>query len=771
MQILIEGYPYSEHSVKGIVEEFGLKPDKDKVKAPYVGYYYSNVIPDTVFFLPKVVLDDKENVLGREGLKPEDILDLGDALKNNRIGSEEYDFLYGFSVWIYRAVKEYKRLNPKSEICQEKSFALNGKGEDKAAATWLDLIMSLVHFNEENRDFFMFVVKNAHSGFNKINWGKTVAKCQPIIQNRRPIYVDPINKKKQINFDEELLIIFFSALEYINRQYGFSTPIDFNYDLLSDSEFQNYLDGYGTTRLRQIKYKYFSDKALELWNICYAFFEHAEEITSDKQITDYLVASDFDRVFEAIIDDLISDPAKDIPSDLREQKDGKVIDHIFKYESLVNNTRIYYVGDSKYYKIGASLGDESVYKQYTYAKNIIQLNLNWYYEGKEYVPYRDDETEGYNITPNFFISAEVPTDLSYQDDNIKPRDNDRDKRLMFQFPNRLFDRDTLWLSHYDVNFLYIISLYAQGIESEKARFRDKARALFKKHVQDLVNSKYLFSILEPKEDYTLHRALEINFKRLYGKVFRPYYGEANNYIILGLQKPQAADDEIAVENEKVMAEIQPYFYVHPYSLGENIGGIISGAVIARKTFADYLSNENFYERLAAEPEIEYGDISRVFNDSQVNRNSLADEAGLSEADAKAIQPLESQTVLVGFFNGDEQLKPITKNRLYYTRTGFRPGSLHLTSEANNVRYLFLHQKDKFYLFELKGDGPRVFTGAQLKAKGYPVKHPNEVYLGYELKYSLPVELENIDVRNAILKGMGNRIADSYFTTLKELFNL
>lgn len=31
--------------------------------------------------------------------------------------------------------------------------------------------------------------------------------------------------------------------------------------------------------------------------------------------------------------------------------------------------------------------------------------------------------------------------------------------------------------------------------------------------------------------------------------------------------------------------------------------------------------------------------------------------------------------------------------------------------------------------------------------------------------------EDIDVQNAILKGIGNRTADSYFTTLKELFGL
>ena len=34
-----------------------------------------------------------------------------------------------------------------------------------------------------------------------------------------------------------------------------------------------------------------------------------------------------------------------------------------------------------------------------------------------------------------------------------------------------------------------------------------------------------------------------------------------------------------------------------------------------------------------------------------------------------------------------------------------------------------------------------------------------------------VEFDNIDIQNAIIRGIGNRTADSYFTTLKELFNL
>ena len=40
------------------------------------------------------------------------------------------------------------------------------------------------------------------------------------------------------------------------------------------------------------------------------------------------------------------------------------------------NREVYYIGDSKYYKSGHPLTSESIYKQYTYARNVIQWNVN-----------------------------------------------------------------------------------------------------------------------------------------------------------------------------------------------------------------------------------------------------------------------------------------------------------------------------------------------------------------------------------------------------------
>ena len=43
---------------------------------------------------------------------------------------------------------------------------------------------------------------------------------------------------------------------------------------------------------------------------------------------------------------------------------------------ILNNSQddkpVYYIGDSKYYKRNTEVGEESIYKQFTYAKNVIQ---------------------------------------------------------------------------------------------------------------------------------------------------------------------------------------------------------------------------------------------------------------------------------------------------------------------------------------------------------------------------------------------------------------
>ena len=487
MRILIEEHQYQAEKIKDVLHGIDdLQDIQGKVCLNYVGYYYNTLLNDCVFILPKVLLEDINNqelVFGK--YHPEEIVNLN---QSNPLSLHEKDFIYDFSVWIYRTIVVYNQTN-KNGIVYHQKIAHIGKGIKRNDSTFLDILLSLIDFNLHNQNFIFFILKNIHSGYNRIHWSKTISNTPAFITRMGPVYTAPINRKKQINFDEELLIIFFSILNYISNEYGFTKNINCNFQLITGKNFEAYLNGLGKTRLLQIKYKYFSDKSLYLWQLCYDFFDNAKKMNIQKEHKEYLLVKNFNIVFEAIIDELLGD--KDIPAGLKEQADGKRIDHLYTYKNLINKNEtepIYYIGDSKYYKLGHNIGKESVYKQFTYARNVIQWNLNLFmnedaddidlqHDKRNFgnVPkLRDDLTEGYNIIPNFFISAKMNENLSFAD---KITTTDRKNKCFNtqHFNNRLFDRDTLLVFHYDVNFLYVLSLYARHNNEQKNSWKKQIR--------------------------------------------------------------------------------------------------------------------------------------------------------------------------------------------------------------------------------------------------------------------------------------------------------
>lgn len=579
MRILIEEYQYNVADVKDILHGIdALENVEGKVSIHYVGYYYNILLKDCVFILPKVLLKDvdgKELVFAK--YKPENIANLDE---NNPLNSVERDFLYKFAVWIYRAIVVYKNdKRSDTEIVYYSQIAQVGNGRRRLSNTYLDILLSLIQFNKDNQNFFFTIVKNMHSGLNKINWMRTIGTTNAIIQNGQPIYLNPVNKKRQINFDEELLIIFFSILNYIGDAYGFPKQISCQYQLITGKRFETYLNGFGKTRLRQIKYKYFSDKALQLWQLCFAFFDEARQVYITTEKKEYLLVKSFYVVFEAIIDELVGD--NPLPDGMeKKQEDGKIVDHLFTAQSLIDSEakQTYYIGDSKYYKMGHELGSESVYKQYTYARNVIQWNLDIFNDGKQTpsgVKLRDDVTEGYNIIPNFFISAKLDEHFDYSDDGIEKTDRKRNKHKKMQFKNRLFDRDTLLLFHYDVNFLFVLSLYARDNAVQKTEWKEKVRNKFRKEIQEWLQKDYDFYAMRARPGVNGEEFIKHNFKEVVGKIYTPFKGEKTYSLALDNKDPEG-------NNETIKAILSEFFYVEPCRLGQNPEDVLPAiaAVIA-----------------------------------------------------------------------------------------------------------------------------------------------------------------------------------------------
>lgn len=603
MRILIEEYQYDYEDVYDVLKGLGVLQDVEgKVSLSYVGYYYNDDpdVNDCVFILPKVLLEGefgKEKVFGH--IEPRDLINAEDC---KDLTSEEHTFIYNLSVWIYRAITvfrdhEFDRVEDgkrQSSIVLYKQAPMMGHTRKRKANTFLDVLLTLQEWNKRNESFVMFIVKNLHSGYNKINRTRTISRSQAVIQEsiggtrRQDVsYLNPINKKRQVNFDEELLVIYYSILQHMHDKYGFPVSINVNFPLIRGDKFARYIGGYGKRRLKQIKYKYFSDKALELWELCYTFFDRPDNIMLNVDQREYLLVKSFHIVFEAIIDELIAGDQK-LPKELKDQPDGKRVDHIYQYQELTNNTtddNIYYIGDSKYYKRGNSLGKESIYKQFTYARNVIQWNIDLFNDGKEeekngHVKLRDDVTEGYNIIPNFFISANQ--NVLRPEDDIKLIDSDKeaDKRrqqyyLSRQFENRLFDRDTFLLAHYDVNFLFVVALYGRNHSASKALWRNKVRQMFRKEIQQMLKENFEFYAMTAKSDVNPDVYIKENFQSLLGKVYHPFdnrEGSDQQYFSLALRKPEKESDatiraKVASENEAVMFELKNAFYIAKCPLG------------------------------------------------------------------------------------------------------------------------------------------------------------------------------------------------------------
>lgn len=767
MRILIEEYQYEYEDVYDVLKGLGVLQDVEgKVSLSYVGYYFNDDpdVNDCVFILPKVLLEGefgKEKVFGH--IEPKDLINAEDC---KELTTEEHKFIYNLSVWIYRAITvfrdhEFDRVEDgkrQSSIVLYKQAPMMGHTRKRKANTFLDVLLTLQEWNKRNESFVMFIVKNLHSGYNKINWTRTISRSQAVIQEsiggtrRQDVsYLNPINKKRQINFDEELLVIYYSILQHMHDKYGFPVSINVNFPLIRGDKFERYINGYGKRRLKQIKYKYFSDKALELWELCYAFFDRPDNIMLNVDQREYLLVKSFHIVFEAIIDELIAGDQK-LPKELKDQPDGKRVDHLYQYQELTNNDKndnIYYIGDSKYYKRGNSLGKESVYKQFTYARNVIQWNIDLFNDGKAedrngHVKLRDDVTEGYNIIPNFFISANQ--NVLQPEDDIKLIDSDKEagqRRQQYylsrQFENRLFDRDTFLLAHYDVNFLFVIALYGRNHQSSKVAWRNKVRKMFRKEIQQMLKDNFEFYAMTAHADVNADTYIKENFQTLLGKVYHPFEnreGSDQQYFSLALRKPEKESNpevsaKISNENEAVMFALRQAFYIAKCPLG-----------VDPKTLP-----EDVMPKVEARPH---------------------DEIPKEYLTMHHLEQYPDATFLIGGFNGVNQLNWIFSRRggkrddAYNVRIGkdVHGGVIKSRENIRHAKFVILYEFEKedkgvYKAFRVKNIGE--LTKQQMIDTGY-INPRHDAYLCYF--FDEEITLGEFDIKKIIEADRMKHEADS-----------
>lgn len=196
--------------------------------------------------------------------------------------------------------------------------------------------------------------------------------------------------------------------------------------------------------------------------------------------------------------------------------------------------------------------------EYTWNRQIIRKTTNIIVKVVDWN--QNGLTEGYNPIPNFFISARIPNRrsggarfLSFDDKELKSQEGSVQLNRLFE--NRLFDRDTLLLCHYDVNFLYIVSLYVRNNKSSQTAWREYVRKEFRSKIQDTLNRLYTFRTLQPRDGMDCYQFIQDNFQGLKGKLYRPKTD--SNYLVLALMKDEDSGiwKSLGIKSETIGKEV------------------------------------------------------------------------------------------------------------------------------------------------------------------------------------------------------------------------
>lgn len=525
MKILIEGERYPISILKCIFDDpkFYHQDGQEGIILS-VGYYHCYDNSELIYMLPKVfMMNTNETVFG---ITKDELFNLD----NNTTFKykSEFNWIRQISVYFYNSLLEFRRRNKTSSIVQSSLSANLNSNLGQQEYSYLDLLLSFVNFYRKNKNTILFKhIEFKSQQVRNPNWDKTIRKSVPLLTNKKqPIYTVYRNKKKAINTEEELLVYFFSILNHFNSEHNLYLNIDKSYEIIKGSKFE-LLQKNGLSKLRKIKYRYFNDTLKKMFHLCEIYFSQTDVSSVSKRKEEFISVNNYNIVFEDMVDKLFSDTIDERNStggislkNLKYNEDGKIIDHVFDYQSIIDTSDIFYIGDSKYYKSDNFAGKVSKYKQFTYAKNVIQYNIDLLNEGKYYkenLRYRDGLTEGYNITPNFFIYGYINDFKDFDNDELVEKG---DIIKSYHFEDRLFDRDSLFVHQYKINFLYVLKSYSQfGVETIE-KFRNATKKRFRTTFIDFFKSEFKseFTLYEYKNE-DIEDFVEANFRKLNGKCY------------------------------------------------------------------------------------------------------------------------------------------------------------------------------------------------------------------------------------------------------------
>ena len=532
MRILFEGAKYNIYELEKCFGDKFYHQIGNHGYIDVVGYYHSND-NQLFYFLPKLFITDNDEFLDTHihylnffSQNIETLIDKDITLLN---------WFRKFLILFYKSLAEYKS-RVDNKIIQLGDTLQLSTNVGTNEFTFLDLVLTILNFYKKNRDFFIFHNKEQQSlKHKKINWNKTIRKQQPVFIDKTPIYDNLNIKAKRINDDEILMTYFYSVLNHLKDEYKVDAVIDCPYDLIKGERFKIFLET-GLFKIKKIRNNYYSDKLKAIYNLLVLFFEKSFVGNIKNKSGDFIVVKQYHNVFEDMIDKLLSDSFSDRKtssgislSHLKNNKDGKILDHLFEFDSILDTDEsIFYIGDSKYYKHNSNLSDNSIYKQFTYAKNVIQYNINLLQENaripsliNKNIIYRDEITEGYSISPNFFIQGIIKSIHDFDTHGLV-QNIEKGTEKNAHFKERLFDRDTLFINYYEINFLFVLNSYTNYSADRISETRQLFRNTFKTHFISYFKNHSGFNFYEFSfnTEQELKEFVDSEFRYIIGRVIR-----------------------------------------------------------------------------------------------------------------------------------------------------------------------------------------------------------------------------------------------------------
>lgn len=572
MKILFEGQRYN---VAELIASFGDKFYHRYAQDGFinvVGYYHGEN-SELFYFLPKLFVGENECFLDTDIHYS---LFFQNPIEEQLVAHLDLlNWFRKFLLLFYKSLANYKRRVDSSIIELGETLQLSssvGKNE----YTFLDIVLSILNFYKKNKDVLIFHQKRIQSKkHHKVNWNKTISKYKPLIINGDPLYTDVTKKKRQINQDEELMVYFYSVLNYLKEEYKVDIAFTCPYNLIRGARFKDLLEN-GIYKLKILRNNYFSDQLKAIYNLLELFFQKTCIGQIRNRTDDFIIVRNYYTVFEDMIDRLISDELQNVKTSngqslnkLKNNPDGKVIDHLFEFDNLIDDDEsIFYIGDSKYYKHNNEVSSNSVYKQFTYAKNVIQFNIDLLLEKatmpsviKKNIRYRDNITDGYNISPNFFIQG-IISDYKNFDNPYLSQNKDKNTQKSSHFKERLFDRDTLFVNYYEINFLFVLNAYSNFSDSKILELRNEFKLIFKTHFKTYFKNHSGFDFYQFKfeSEQKLIEFVNLEFAFLTGRMMRTSSDPARLIIAFNARIDKKLQERFSIVNNLVK-KAKEYIYV------------------------------------------------------------------------------------------------------------------------------------------------------------------------------------------------------------------